>query len=435
MPTLMQDAADGKITSEMREVAKKENISASKVARLLSSGRLIIPANRRHLKMGLKPVGIGKCASVKVNANIGASQAGSCIEAEMQKLAACLEYGADTVMDLSAGVRNMDEIRVAMIRNSPIPLGTVPIYQAAEGSNIGKIPERAFIDAIRKQAEQGVDYMTIHAGILRRHAKLANRRVTGIVSRGGAIMNAWMEENGAENPLYENFDEILDVCEKHDVTISLGDSLRPGCTADASDSAQLAELRTLGSLVSRCRKRGVQSMVEGPGHVPIHKIADNVRLQKRICNGAPFYVLGPLVCDVGAGYDHITAAIGGALAAYAGADFLCYVTPKEHLGLPNLADVREGIIASRIAAHAADIAHGIPGAARRDLEMSRARYDMDWEKQFALSLDPKRARGFREANGLSTCADFCSMCGPAYCAMRLHHQSSGRKTFNQRRKK
>jgi phosphomethylpyrimidine synthase len=288
---------------------------------------------------------------------------------------------------------------------------------------------------IERQARQGVDYMTVHAGILRAHSRLARKRVTGIVSRGGALLDSWMALNGKENPLYGNFDAILEIAREYDVTMSLGDSLRPGSIADATDRAQLAELRTLGKLVLRCRKAGVQSMVEGPGHVPMHMIERNVLLQKKHCFGAPFYVLGPLVCDIGAGYDHITAAIGGAMAAYYGADYLCYVTPKEHLGLPGIEDVRVGIIAGKIAAHAANVSRGVKGAAKRDLAMSRARYDMDWEKQFAIALDPEKAREYRKGNGLPLCADFCTMCGPKFCAMRLHHKTMGRDTYNTRRKK
>lgn len=420
----------------MRKVAKNESASAEKIRALVASGKLVMPANSVHLAHGLEPIGIGKGASVKINANIGASQTSSCIEGELAKVDACLKYGADTLMDLSAGAKDLDGIRSAIIRHCPIPVGTVPIYQAVEmRKSLADVSSDDMLGAIEKQARQGVDYMTVHAGILRTHTKLAKKRVTGIVSRGGSLLNSWMGERGEENPLYVNFDSILEIAREHDVTLSLGDSLRPGSIADATDSAQLAELRTLGALVKRCRAAGVQSMVEGPGHVPLHMIEKNVRLQKKYCHGAPFYVLGPLVCDIGTGYDHITAAIGGALAAYYGADFICYVTPKEHLGLPGIEDVRQGIIASKIAAHAADIARGFPGAATRDLEMSKARYDMDWERQFALSLDPDRAREYRTQNGLSTCADFCTMCGPGFCAMRLHQKSIGRKTFNQRKGK
>jgi len=435
MATQMQYAKNGKTTQEMRRVAKKEGLSCEVVRKLLAEGKLVIPANIVHLKHGLSPIGIGEKTSVKINANIGASQTSSCLGAELAKLAICTKYGADTVMDLSAGVPNLDEIRMGIIKKSPIPVGTVPIYQAVERKkDIARLTEKDILGVIELQAKQGVDYMTVHAGILRSHSRLAEKRVTGIVSRGGALINAWMAENDAENPLYTSFDGILDIAEKYDVTISLGDSLRPGCIADATDRAQLAELKTLGKLVQRCRKRGVQSMVEGPGHVPMHMIERNVKLQKKYCFGAPFYVLGPLVTDIGAGYDHITSAIGGAMAAYYGADFICYVTPKEHLGLPDIEDVRQGIIASKIAAHAADIAHGRKDAMRRDLELSKARYDMDWPRQISLCLDPERAEEYRRGNGLSLSADFCSMCGPKFCAMRLHHKASGRKTFNQRKK-
>ena len=431
MATQMDEALAGKITPEMSKVAKLEGISAKAVASLVAKGFLVIPANRVHLSRGLKPIGIGKSASIKINANIGASQTSSGIDEELEKLAICEKYGADTFMDLTAGVADPDRIRTAMIRKSKIPIGTVPIYQAADWKKeIADLTESDFLRTIEIQARQGVDYMTVHAGILRAHSRLVKNRVTGIVSRGGAMINEWMAENEAENPLYTCFDDILEIASDYDVTLSLGDSLRPGSIADATDKAQLAELKTLGKLVLRCRKAGVQSMVEGPGHVPLNMIQKNVELQKKYCHGAPFYVLGPLVCDIGAGYDHITAAIGGALAAYWGADFLCYVTPKEHLGLPGIADVREGIIASKIAAHAADIARGHPGAAKRDLEMSRARYAMDWQRQFELALDPDRAREYRCGGGLALNADFCTMCGPKFCAMRLHHKTTGKKTAN-----
>lgn len=431
--TQLEEAKKGKATMQMKQVAKSEAMPLARLQKLVASGRLVIPANRIHIERGLKPIGIGEGASVKINANIGASQANSCVQLELAKVEVCTKYGADTLMDLSAGVPNLDEIRTEIIRHSPIPVGTVPIYQAVESvKNLQDMDAQAMLHVIEKQAKQGVDYMTIHAGITRDNSRLARNRVTGIVSRGGALINSWMADTGEQNPLYSEFDSILEIAGEYDVTISLGDSLRPGSIADNTDRAQIAELKTLGKLVKKCRAAGVQSMVEGPGHIPMHMIEKNVKLEKKYCFGAPFYVLGPLVCDIGAGYDHITAAIGGAIAAYHGADFLCYVTPKEHLGLPNANDVREGIIASRIAAHAADIARGIPGAAKRDLEMSKARYDMDWEKQIALALDPDRAQEYRKASGLSLRADFCSMCGARFCAMRLHHQATGKKTFNQR---
>lgn len=437
MNTQLEYAKSGKITPEMRAVSKKESASAERVRALVSRGELVIPANIVHLKHGLSAIGIGKGMSVKINANIGASQTSSCLPAELEKVKVCLKYGADTLMDLSAGVPNLDEIRIAIIRNSPMPVGTVPIYQAIEKrKELADVTEADMLETIERQAMQGVDYMTVHAGILRAHSKLAKRRVTGIVSRGGALIDAWMSEREEENPLYTNFDAILEIARKYDVTLSLGDSLRPGSIADNTDAAQVAELKTLGSLVKRSRAAGVQVMVEGPGHVPLHMIEKNMKLEKKYCHGAPFYVLGPLVCDIGAGYDHITAAIGGALAAYYGADFLCYVTPKEHLGLPEIEDVRAGIIASKIAAHAADVARGVPGAAERDRKMSKARYDMDWETQIATALDPDRAREYRcGGKKLSLNADFCTMCGPKFCAMRVHHKTTGKKTFNERKKR
>ncbi|MFA5105976.1 MAG: phosphomethylpyrimidine synthase ThiC [Candidatus Micrarchaeia archaeon] len=431
--TQLVEAKRGKATPQMKAVAKAEGMPLARLRTLIASGRLVIPANRVHIERGLKPIGIGEGASVKINANIGASQENSCVQMELEKARVCAKYGADTLMDLSAGVKNLDEIRTEIISHSPMPVGTVPIYQAVESvKNLEDLTSELILKVIEKQARQGVDYMTIHAGILKSHSRLARNRVTGIVSRGGALINGWMANTGMENPLYTGFADILGIAGEYDVTISLGDSLRPGSIADNTDRAQLAELKTLGRLVKECRKAGVQSMVEGPGHIPMHMIEKNVKLEKKYCFGAPFYVLGPLVCDIGAGYDHITAAIGGAIAAYHGADFLCYVTPKEHLGLPDAEDVRQGIIASKIAAHAADIARGIPGSAKRDREMSKARYDMDWERQISLALDPERAAQYRKASGLSVRADFCSMCGPKFCAMRLHHQATGKKTFNQR---
>jgi phosphomethylpyrimidine synthase len=366
---------------------------------------------------------IGIKAKCKINANIGNSAVTSDIENELAKLRMAVELGSDTVMDLSTG-GNIPGIREAIIRASPIPVGTVPIYEClVHVDDVADLTPRILLDIIEKQAQQGVDYMTIHAGLLRDHIPLAARRVTGIVSRGGAMMAQWMLSNKKENPLYTHFDEICEIFKKHDVTFSLGDGLRPGCLADASDAAQFAELKVLGELTTKAWAHDVQVMVEGPGHVPLDQIPMNMERERELCHEAPFYVLGPLVTDIAPGYDHITSAIGAAVAAQHGAAMLCYVTPKEHLGLPDLEDVRQGIIAYKIAAHAADVARGRPGARDRDDALSRARYAFDWNKQFDLSLDPERARSMHDetlpAEHFKT-AEFCSMCGPKFCSMRIH---------------
>lgn len=432
MTTQMQYAKQGDITAEMKAVAQKEPLSAEALRGEMARGRVIIPANVHHLQGKLVPIGIGKGLTTKINANIGASRTRASKEDELEKIRACMKYGADTAMDLSTG-GNLDEIRQAIIDASSIPIGTVPTYQVVEEhKTIDDLQPSHFLDVIKRQAKQGVDYMTIHAGILQKHLPLTSGRITGVVSRGGAIMMRWMAVNEEENPLYQVFDEVLDVFVEHDVTMSLGDSLRPGCLHDATDAAQIEELKTLGDLTKRCWEKDVQVMVEGPGHIPMHQIQENVALQKKYCHEAPFYVLGPLVTDISPGYDHISSAIGAAMAGYFGADYLCYVTPKEHLGLPNASDVREGIIAYKIAAHAADIAKGIPHARDRDDELSKARYAMNWEKQFELSLDPERAREYR-TSGLSSGADFCSMCGPDFCSMRLDQKTRGRETFNEKK--
>ncbi|HIH09550.1 MAG TPA: phosphomethylpyrimidine synthase ThiC [Candidatus Diapherotrites archaeon] len=432
MVTQMQLAADGKVSEEMEIVAQKENFDSKKLRREIAAGRIIIPANKVHLKKGLVPIGIGKGLSTKINANIGASRVRACIDEELEKVRICMKYGADTAMDLSTG-GNLDEIRSAIIGEATIPIGTVPVYQVVEEKGtIDDLTADDFLQVIEKQARQGVDYMTIHAGILLKHLPLTKGRITGVVSRGGSIMQRWMSVHKTQNPLYSVYGQILDIFADYDVTVSLGDSLRPGCVHDATDRAQIAELKTLGELTKKTWKKGVQVMVEGPGHIPMHEIRLNVDLQKKYCHGAPFYVLGPLVTDISPGYDHISSAIGAAMAGYYGADYLCYVTPKEHLGLPDADDVREGIIAYKIAAHAADIAKGIKGARERDDELSRARYAMDWERQFALSLDPERAKEYRTKD-LSAGADFCSMCGPDFCSMRLDQKTRGLETYNERR--
>ncbi len=418
--TLLRLARAGEITEEMAAVARSEGLEPETVRDELAAGRLVIPANIHH--ENLKPVGIGTACKVKINANIGNSSLGSDPECELAKLKACIHYGADAVMDLSTGT-DIDRIRVAIIDHSPLPVGTVPLYQAAEIVEDTKdLTAEMLLKVIEEQARQGVDFMTIHCGLVREHLPLVKGRTTGIVSRGGAITAAWMEHHGRQNPLYEHFDAILDIAGRYDVTLSLGDGLRPGSLADATDPAQLAELNTLGELTRRCREANVQVMVEGPGHVPMQDIEQNVKMQQDICHGAPFYVLGPIVTDVAPGYDHITSAIGAAMAGWYGASFLCYVTPKEHLGLPELEDVRQGIVAYRIAAHAADVARNRPGARDWDDRMSAARYAFDWPEQFRLSMDPDRAKEYREQS-LSTHehgkSPYCSMCGPKFCAMRI----------------
>ncbi|HEX6251743.1 MAG TPA: phosphomethylpyrimidine synthase ThiC [Gemmatimonadaceae bacterium] len=420
--TQMHFARRGEITDAMRFVAERERLAPELVRDEVARGRLIIPANIRHLAGVLEPMAIGKVAGVKINANIGTSAVTSDLDEELDKLRTAIRYGADTVMDLSTG-RDLDRVREAIIAASPVPIGTVPIYQAVIGSKqLEELTAQDFLDVIELQARQGVDYMTIHAGILFEHLPLVHGRVTGIVSRGGSLHAVWMMHHRKQNPLYEHYDDVLDILRQYDVTISLGDSLRPGSIADASDRAQFAELETLGELTRRAWERDVQVMVEGPGHIPMHQIEMNVRKQKEICHEAPFYTLGPLVTDIAPGYDHITSAIGAAMIGWYGADMLCYVTPKEHLGLPNKEDVRNGVIAYKIAAHAADIARGRPGVRDRDDALSRARYAFDWNEQFRLSLDPERAREYHDETlpaEYFKSAEFCGMCGPKFCSM--HH--------------
>jgi phosphomethylpyrimidine synthase len=423
--TQMHYARQGEITDAMRFVAKREDLEAELVRAEVARGRLIIPANIHHLAGALEPMCIGKVSGVKINANIGNSAVSSDVGGELEKLRTAIKYGADTVMDLSTG-GNIDAIRQAIIAASPVPIGTVPIYQAVQQEKeLEELTAEDFLEMIEHQARQGVDYMTIHAGILLEHLALVHGRVTGIVSRGGSLHAVWMMAHRKQNPLYERYDDILDILRQYDVTISLGDSLRPGSIADASDRAQFAELETLGELTRRAWERDVQVMVEGPGHIPMHQIEMNVRKQKEICQEAPFYTLGPLVTDIAPGYDHITSAIGAAMIGWYGADMLCYVTPKEHLGLPNAEDVRNGVIAYKIAAHAADVARGRKGARDRDDALSRARYEFDWNEQFRLSLDPERAREYHDealpAEYFKS-AEFCAMCGPKFCSM--HHSKT-----------
>ncbi len=422
-PTQMRFAREGVITEEMRYVAAREQLDPELVRTEIARGRMIIPANVNHPE--LLPMAIGIAATCKINANIGNSAVVGDVDGELVKLGVCLKHGADTVMDLSTG-GNIVGIREALLRRSPVPIGTVPIYQALEEVDR---PEDLTWEGIKKviveQAEQGVDYMTLHCGILLEHMPLVAGRVTGIVSRGGSLTAQWMLHHHQQNPLYAHYDELLDVLRRYDVTISLGDSLRPGCLHDASDKAQFAELDVLGDLTRRAWEKDVQVMVEGPGHVPMDQIAMNVERQMKVCSEAPFYVLGPLVTDIAPGYDHITSAIGAALAGWSGAAMLCYVTPKEHLGLPDAEDVKQGIIAYKIAAHAADVARKRPGARDRDDALSRARYAFDWNRQFELSLDPETARRMHDESlpqDVFKTAQFCSMCGPKFCSMHISRE-------------
>ncbi|MCU0526180.1 MAG: phosphomethylpyrimidine synthase [Elainella sp. Prado103] len=417
----MHYARQGWITEEMHYVAEREQLPVELIRDEVARGRMIIPANINHAN--LQPMGIGIAARCKVNANIGASPNSSGLAEELAKLRLAVKYGADTVMDLSTGGGDLDAIRMAIIQASPVPIGTVPIYQALESvhGRIETLTADDFLQVIEKHAQQGVDYMTIHAGILIQHLPLVRDRITGIVSRGGGILARWMLHHHRQNPLYTHFQDIIEIFKKYDVSFSLGDSLRPGCLHDASDAAQLAELKTLGELTRRAWQDDIQVMVEGPGHVPMNQIEFNVRQQMAECSEAPFYVLGPLVTDIAPGYDHITSAIGAAMAGWYGTAMLCYVTPKEHLGLPNAEDVRNGLIAYKIAAHAADVARQRPGARDRDDALSQARYHFDWNRQFDLSLDPDRAREYHDETlpaDIYKTAEFCSMCGPKFCPMQ-----------------
>lgn len=421
MTTQMQYARRGVITEAMKIVAEEERLTPEEIRAGVAEGSIAICCNVNH--KNLKPCGVGRGLRVKVNANIGTSSSFPDPEPELKKLAAAIEAGADAVMDLSTG-DNINASRRAIIANSSVMVGTVPMYQATveailkHGAVVDMTKEDLF-DVIRQQAQDGADFLTIHCGISRQVLKqlVEEGRVMDVVSRGGSFITGWMLHNDAENPLYEYFDEILDICEEYDVTISLGDGLRPGCLADATDRAQIQELINLGELTQRAWERGVQVMVEGPGHVPYNQIAANMQLQKSLCHGAPFYVLGPLVTDVAPGYDHITSAIGGTLAAVSGADFLCYVTPAEHLGLPDLEDVREGVIAARIAAHAADLARGSKAAWEWDNAMAAARKKLDWPEQLRLAIDPVKAADYRRRKNQAD-DEACSMCGN-YCAVKI----------------
>jgi len=419
--TQMHYARRGEITPEMEFVAVREGCSPEKVRREIARGRAILPANVNHPES--EPMVIGREFLVKVNANIGNSAVTSSVAEEVDKLTWSTRWGADTVMDLSTGA-DIHTTREWIVRNSPVPIGTVPIYQALE--KVDGSPEdltwEIFRDTLVEQAEQGVDYFTIHAGVLLRYVPLTAGRVTGIVSRGGSILAAWCLAHHQENFLYTHFEEICEIMAAHDVAFSLGDGLRPGSIADANDEAQLSELRTLGELTEVAWRHDVQVMIEGPGHVPMHKIKENVDLQSEVCHEAPFYTLGPLTTDVAPGYDHITSAIGAAMIAMWGTALLCYVTPKEHLGLPDRDDVKQGVIAYKIAAHAADLAKGHPGAQAWDDALSKARFEFRWEDQFDLALDPGTARAYHDATlpaEPAKTAHFCSMCGPKFCSMRI----------------
>ncbi len=419
--SLLEDIKRNTVPDFVSQVAEREGISSETLAEELKAGRLVIPANKIHRKGTLKPIAIGRAVSTKINANLGASSVSSSIEYEREKLKVAIKYGADTVMDLSTGGK-LDQIREMFIEESPLPVGTVPIYEMIVGKSIDELTVDHMLKIIEKQARQGVDFFTLHCGILKEYLPLTAKRVGGIVSRGGALLAKWMTYHNKQNPLYEHFDEICDIMREYEVTFSLGDGLRPGALADATDQAQIAELKTLGELTLRAREKNCQVMVEGPGHIPLDQIEYNMKIQQEYCHNAPFYVLGPLVTDIAAGYDHIAGAIGATLAAYYGASFLCYVTPREHLGLPDIEAVREGVVTFKIAAHAADIARGIPKNIREiDDKMSIARANLDWETMFKLAIDGKRARELKSANGCPG-LDYCSMCGKEWCAIRISNE-------------
>ncbi len=414
------EAQRGFCTKEMEFVAREEGISLEGLREKIACGQIVIPMNRNH--RGVKPVGIGEGLRIKVNTNLGTSSDHVNLEEELRKLEVSIQAGTDTVMDLSTG-GDIDAIRKEILRHAPIPLGTVPIYEAAieavrKRGALARMRVEDLFEVIERQAEEGVDFMTLHCGVTRNTIERLkqSRRLLGVVSRGGSFLVEWMIYNGRENPLYEYYDRVLEIAKKYDVTLSLGDGLRPGCLADATDRPQVLETILLGELTERAWAEGVQVMIEGPGHVPLDQIEANILLEKRLCKGAPFYVLGPLVTDISPGYDHIACAIGGAIAGRAGADFLCYVTPSEHLKLPTVEDVREGVIATRIAGHAADIARGNRKAIEQDMEMAKARKAFDWKRQIELSIDPEKARRYHE-EGKSHTEDVCTMCGE-FCAIK-----------------
>ncbi|MDX1970010.1 MAG: phosphomethylpyrimidine synthase, partial [Planctomycetaceae bacterium] len=416
--TQLESARVGVITPEMVRVAAREShLTPAQVRDEVAAGRMVIPANTVHLGYNLEPMAIGRATKTKINANMGASPVSSSTDEEVEKLQWAERWGADTVMDLSTG-GDLDACRDAILRHSTVPIGTVPIYSMIIGRKIEDLTPEMILDMLRHQAQQGVDYFTIHAGVLREHLAFVRRRLIGIVSRGGSLLAKWMITHAKQNPMYDHWEEICDILRQYDVTFSIGDGLRPGGLADATDRAQLAELCTLGELTERAWRKGVQVMIEGPGHVPFDQIEYNMKLQRKLCHGAPFYVLGPLVTDIFPGYDHITSCIGATAAAYHGASMLCYVTPKEHLGLPKKDDVKQGCIAYKIAAHAADVALGIPGTRDRDDELTKARAALNWEKHFELSFDPDTARAYHDED-LDVDTDFCAMCGHDWCSVRI----------------
>ncbi len=415
--TQLEYAKAGKITDEMVKIAETEPLSAEEIRNSIASGTMVILKSSLH---DCIPVGIGAGLKIKINANIGTSNFNADPEQEISKLNAAVQYGADAVMDLSTG-GNITEMRKIVVRESHVPVGTVPIYEAiVRKPDVAEITEDDFIDSVKQHIEDGVDFITVHCGVTRKCIPLLDGRIMGVVSRGGSFLVKWMMHHQKENPLYTRYDEILEMAKKHDVVLSLGDGLRPGCISDATDEAQLEELKTLGELARRAREKNVQVMIEGPGHVPLHMIKENIELQKKYCDGAPFYVLGPLVTDCSPGYDHLTGAIGGALAAMYGADFLCYLTPMEHLGLPNINDVIDGVVASKIAAHAADVARGIPGAQDRDDKMSIARSNLDWESMYSLSMNPDKARMLRKDTKKDD-SEVCTMCGD-FCSAKINKE-------------
>ncbi|MCB9030381.1 MAG: phosphomethylpyrimidine synthase ThiC [Deltaproteobacteria bacterium] len=416
--TQLELARAGVISPEMKRVAEREpHLSAEQIMTEVATGRMIIPANKVHLGYRLDPMCIGRASLTKINANMGASPVNSDTNEELEKLDWAIKWGADTIMDLSTG-GNLDECRQAFIKHSTAPIGTVPIYSMIIGRSIEDLTYDMILETLEHQAKQGVDYFTIHAGVLKEHLPFVKNRLIGIVSRGGSLLAKWMLHHNKQNPMYDIFDDICDIMREYDVSFSLGDGLRPGGLADASDEAQLRELETLGELTERAWAKGVQVMVEGPGHVPFDQIEYNMKLQRTLCHGAPFYVLGPLVTDIFPGYDHITSCIGATAAGYHGASMLCYVTPKEHLGLPKKDDVKQGCVAYKIAAHAADVALGIPGSRDRDDNLTRARAALNWEKHFELSFDPDLARAFHDED-LDVDTDFCAMCGHDWCSVRI----------------
>jgi phosphomethylpyrimidine synthase len=426
--TQIMHAKAGHVTEQMTAVAQSEGLAPETVRAEVAAGRMIIPTNRRHT--GAKPIGIGITARCKINANVGTSASHCEPHLEVEKVRLAISLGADTVMDLSTG-GDLEAIRAAVIAAANVPVGTVPIYEAATRvEHVSELEADDFFAVVERHAQAGVDYMTIHAALLADHMRFIRQRTAGIVSRGGSLIACWMALRKQENPFYAHFDRLLDLCREYDVSISLGDGLRPGCLADAGDEAQMAELDVMGELVQRCRQAGVQVMAEGPGHVPLDQVEWQVRKAAEVTGDAPFYVLGPVVTDIAPGYDHITSAIGGAMAAWAGASMLCYVTPSEHLGLPNLDDVRHGVVAARIAAHAGDVARGRSNARQVDDVMSRARRRFDWQTQFQLCLDPQTARAVHRQRGSSEDEDGCTMCGSNLCALRLNDEILAAATGN-----